>query len=122
MIKKETRLFLKPDNVSDENKTELQFYFHEIKRVFDTNVEEITTDRLLDKFQQIPRVLRKFIKNNIVPDFQMFTQYTRNLNILRTTNCNENYYRQILLGELKRKYKTSNRITSYLQKQMQKWT
>jgi len=48
---------LMSDTVSNMDKMELQFYFHEIKRVFDTNVEEITTDKLLDKFQQIMRVL-----------------------------------------------------------------
>ncbi|MBV1730331.1 MAG: transposase, partial [Methanobacterium sp.] len=54
--------------------------------------------------------------------FQRLIQFTRNQNIPRTTSCNENYYRQTLPDELKRKYKITNGINNYLQKQMQKWT
>ena len=88
-------------------------------------MEEIATqrlERLLDKFNNIPKFLQKFIKNKIVPDFQRLTQFTRNHNIPRTTSCNENYYRQTLPDELKRKYKTTNGIINYLLKQMENWT
>lgn len=125
MIKKEIYPILKSDNVSDEDKMELRFYFSEIKHIFDTNVEKIATqrlERLLDKFEEIPGVLQNFIKDRIVPDFQRLTQYTRNPNVPRTTSCNENYFGQTLPGELKRKYKTPNGITNYLQKQMKNWT
>lgn len=125
MIKKELYPILRYDNVSDEDKMELRFYFSEIKNIFDTNVEEIAIQRLeklLDKFSQIPKVLQKFVKNTIVPDFQRLTQYMRNPNVSRTTSCNENYYRQTLPDELKRKFKTPNGIANYLQLQMEKWT
>ncbi|MEG3224632.1 MAG: hypothetical protein BME94_03655, partial [Methanobacteriales archaeon Met13] len=65
--------FLKSDNVSNEDKTELRYYIHEIKHLFNTNVEEIATQRLeelLLEFNTIPQVLQKIIKNNIIPDFQ----------------------------------------------------
>ncbi|MEN4007006.1 MAG: hypothetical protein PQ975_11040, partial [Methanobacterium sp.] len=55
-------------------------------------------------------------------DFERLTQYTRNPNVPKTISCNENYYPQTLPDELKRKYKTPNGITNYLQKQMQNWT
>ncbi len=125
MIKQELYPLLKSDKTSDEEKKQLKFYFEEIKHIFDTYVDEIAIhrlERLLDEFNLIPKILQKIIKDKIVPDFQRLTQYTRNPNIPRTTSCNENYYRQTLPDELKRKYKTPNGITNYLQKQMKKWT
>jgi len=104
MIKKEIHSFLKSDNISNEDKTELRYYFNEIKHLFNTNVEEIATQRLeelLLEFNTILQVLQKIIKNNIIPDFQRLIQFTRNQNIPRTTSCNENYYRQTLPDELK---------------------
>jgi transposase-like protein len=124
-IKTEIYTILRSYNISEEDKMNLRYYFHEIKHIFDTNVEEIATqrlERLLDKFNNIPKFLQKFIKNKIVPDFQRLTQFTRNHNIPRTTSCNENYYRQTLPDELKRKYKTTNGIINYLLKQMENWT
>jgi len=88
-------------------------------------VEEIAIqrlERLLDKFNYIPKVLHKFIKDKIFPDFQILTQYMRNPNVPRTTNCNENYYLQTLPDELKRKFKTPNRINNYLLRKMENWT
>lgn len=125
MIKKEMRPILKSEKTSDYDKMELQFYFHEIRHIFNTYVEEIAIqrlERLLSKFNQITKVLQKFIKEKIIPDFQRLTQYTRNPNIPRTTNCNENYYRQTLPDELKRKFKTPNGINNYLQRKMENWT
>jgi hypothetical protein len=57
-----------------------------------------------------------------IKDFERLTQYTQNPNVPRTISCNENYYRQTLPDELKRKFKTPNGITNYLQKQMKNWT
>jgi len=124
-IKDEIYPILRSKTVSDEDKMRLRFYFREIKHIFNTNVEKIATqrlERLLDKFEEIPGVLQNFVKDRIVPDFQRLTQYTRNPNVPKTTSCNENYFGQTLPDELKRKYKTSNGITNYLQKQMKKWT
>lgn len=125
MIKTEIYKSLRSDNVHDEYKMDLRFYFNEIKHIFDSNVEGIVIqrfERLLGKFNQIPKVLQKIIKKNIIPNFQRLTQYTKNPNIPRTTSCNENYYRQTLPDELKRKFKTPNGINNHLQKQMQNWT
>jgi len=125
MIKKEIYPILKSEKVSNKEKMELRYYFHEIRHIFDTYVEEIAIqrlERLLPKFNQIPKVLQKFIKEKIVPDFQRLTQYTRNPNIPRTTNCNENYYRQTLPDELKRIFKTPNGISNHLQRKMENWT
>ncbi len=94
-MKDEIYPILRPKTVFYEDKMRLRFYFREIKHVFDTYVEEISTqrlERLLDEFSQIPTVLQKFIKNNIIPDFRRLTQFTRNPNVPRTTSCNENYY------------------------------
>ncbi|MEN4005995.1 MAG: hypothetical protein PQ964_01325 [Methanobacteriaceae archaeon] len=45
ILKKEIYPLLKSDNVSDEDKMELRFYFREIKSIFDTYVEEIVIQR-----------------------------------------------------------------------------
>jgi len=54
--------------------------------------------------------------------FEILTQYARNPNVSRTSSCNENYYLKTLQDELKRKLKTLNGITNYLQIQMKNWT
>lgn len=124
-IKKEISPILKSEKVSKEYKTELKSYFQKIRDIFDTYVEEIALERLeklLNEFNQIPKVLQKIIKNKIIPDFQRLTQYMKNPNIPRTTSCNENYYRQTLPDNLKRKFKTTNGINNHLQRKMENWT
>ena len=90
-IKKEIRPILKSEKVSKEYKTELKSYFQKIRDIFDTYVEEIALERLeklLNEFNQIPKVLQKIIKNKIIPDFQRLTihekpKYTTNNQLQR---------------------------------------
>jgi transposase-like protein len=116
---------LRSKKTSEDEKTKLKKYFKEIRRIFDTTNYETATkylNELLSCFDNIPRVLQRFITKNILPNLNRLTQFMHNPNIARTSNYIENYYRQTLPKAHKKIYKTINGLTNYLQLKMQKWT
>lgn len=116
---------LRSKKTSEDEKIKLKLYFKEIRKIFDTTNYEIATKHLkelLKCFDDIPRVLQKFITKNILPNLNRLTQFMHNSNIARTSNYIENYYRQTLPKAYKKKYKTINGLINYLKLKMQKWT
>jgi hypothetical protein len=116
---------LRSNKTSEDEKIKLKLYFKEIRKIFDTTNYEIATKHLkelLKCFDDIPRVLQKFITKNILPNLNRLTQFMHNSNIARTSNYIENYYRQTLPKAYKKKYKTINGLINYLKLKMQKWT
>ena len=116
---------LRSKKISDDEKTKLKLYFKEIRKIFDTTKYETATkhlDELLSCFDDIPRILQRFITKNILPNLNRLTQFMHNPNIARTSNYIENYYRQTLPKAHKKKYKTINGLINYLKLKMQKWT
>jgi len=106
-------------------KTRLKKYFKEIRQIFDTKNYETATNllkELLSHFDNIPRVLQRFITKKILPDFNRLTQFMHNPKISRTSNYVENYYRQTLPRANKKKYKTITGLINYLKLKIQKWT
>ncbi|MDO9045869.1 MAG: transposase, partial [Methanobacteriaceae archaeon] len=77
---------------------------------------------LLKDFNKIPRVLQRFIKQKILPDYKRLTNYMEHHKIPRTSNTVENYYRQTEPEQIKKKYKTITRILTYLHHKMKNWT
>jgi len=55
----------------------------------------------------------------VIPDFQRLTQFMRNPMIARTTSSNENHYRQTDPKQIKKIYKTTTGIPSYLSPKME---
>ena len=116
---------LRSKKTSDDEKTKLKKYFKEIRKIFDTNNYKTATkdlEELLKCFDDIPRVLQRFITKNILPNLNRLTQFMQNPKIARTSNYIENYYRQTLPKAHKKKYKTINGLINYLKLKMQKWT
>jgi len=71
---------LKSNKTSKNEKTRLKKYFKEIRNIFDTENEETAKTRLkqlLTKFNDIPKVLQRFITKKIIPDFTRLTQFMR---------------------------------------------
>ncbi|HEY0196338.1 MAG TPA: ISNCY family transposase [Methanobacterium sp.] len=125
MIGKPIYKILKDKTVSKQDKIRLTLYFTEIKNIFRTFNEKTAIQRLetlLEKFTDIPQVLQRFITKKIIPDFQRLTQFMRHLYISRTSNPNENYFRQTDPEQIKRKYKTTKGFTNYTNLKMQYWT
>ena len=86
--------------------------------------EYITMERLellLNKYDDIPLFLQGYIQKKILPDLERITPLMRDLSISRTTNPVENYYRQTDPGQIKKRYKTSRGILSYLTGKMEYW-
>ncbi|MBZ2164910.1 hypothetical protein [Methanobacterium spitsbergense] len=109
----------------NRDKISLCLYFTEIKNIFRTYNEKTSTKRLeqlLNKFNNIPKLLQKFIAKKIILDFTRLTHYTRDPLINKTSNHVENYYRQTDPEQIKTKYKTKTGILSYLKLKMQNWT
>ena len=79
-------------------------------------------ERLLDEYDDIPRVLRGYIRKKILPDFERLTLFMRDGLVSRTTNPLENYYRQTDPDQIKKKYKASQGMLSYLARKMDYWT
>lgn len=116
---------LKSKKTPKRSKINICLYFTYIKETFRTYNEKTAEKRLknlLDKFKNIPYVLRQFIENKIIPDFQRLTHFMRDPMIQRTSNSVENYYRQTDPEQIKTRYKTNNGILSYLNQKMKKWT
>jgi transposase-like protein len=116
---------LRSKKISDDEKTKLKLYFKEIRKIFDTTNYETATkhlDELLRCFDDIPRILQRFITKNILPNLNRLTQFMHDPKIARTSNYIENYYRQTLPKAHKKKYKTINGLINYLKLKMQKWT
>jgi hypothetical protein len=93
MIGDSIRKILKSKKVSNRDKINLCLYFTEIKNIFRTYNETIAIQllkELLTKFNDIPKVLQKFITKKIIPDFQRLTHYTRDTFIPKTSNHVEN--------------------------------
>ena len=116
---------LRSKKASYRDKIKLCLYFTDIKNIFrtyDENVAIKRLEKLLDEYDDIPRVLRGYIRKKILPDFERLTQFMRDGLVPRTTNPVENYYRQTDPDQIKKKYKTSQGILSYLARKMEYWT
>jgi hypothetical protein len=110
---------------SEEGKTRLKKHFKEIREIFDAQNYETASnllEELLSCFDNIPRLLQRFITKKILPDFNRLTQSIQNHKISRTSNYVENYYIQTLPRANKKKYKTIHGLINYLKLKMQKWT
>ena len=111
--------------ITEDEKFKLKKYFKEIMKIFNTYNYETAENRLnklLSKYNDIPRYLQRFIHRKIIPDFTRLTSFMQDHKIARKTNQVENYYRQTLPKAIKRKYKTIKGLCNYLKLQMQKWT
>ncbi|MBM4241492.1 MAG: ISNCY family transposase [Euryarchaeota archaeon] len=131
---------LKDKTIPRQVKIRLVLYFTEIKNIFRTFNEKTAIKRLetlLEKFDDIPKVLQGFIIKKIIPDFQRLTQFLRlfvaslkiydfqfmrHPYISRTSNPDENYYRQTDPEQVKRKYKKPEGFLNYASLKMQYWT
>jgi transposase-like protein len=125
MIGDKLRLRLRSKKVSENEKTKLKEYYEEIQGIFNTNNYETAKQRfnkILSKFDNIPRLLQRFVTKKILPDFQRLTQFMHDPNISRTTNQVENYYRQTLPKAIKRIFKTPEGLSTYLKLKENKWT
>jgi len=125
MIRDKLYKLLRSKKTSEDEKTKLKKYFKEIREIFDTKNYETTSNllgELLSHFDNISRVLQRFITKKILPDFNRLTQFMHNPKISRTSNYVENYYRQTLPRANKKKYKTIHGLINYLKLKMQKWT
>jgi len=115
---------LKSKRISTRDKLSLCLYSTELKNIFRKYNEITATQRLkelLTKFNEIPKVLQKFITKKIIPDFQRLTHYTRDPLITKTSNHVENYYRQTEPEQIKTKYKTNKGILNYLKMDTKTW-
>ena len=111
--------------LTEREKISLCLYFTDIKNIFRTYNLKTSNQRLkmlLNNFDRIPRVLQRFIKQKIVPDYKRLTNYMENHKIPRTSNTVENYYRQTEPEQIKKKYKTITGILTYLHHKMKNWT
>jgi transposase-like protein len=125
MIGKLVYPILRKKTIKRQDKIRLALYYTEIKNIFRTFNENTAIQRLetlLEKYNKILKVLQKFIKNKIIPDFQRLTQFMRHPHIPRTSNSNENYYRQTNPEQIKRKYKKPEGLLNYANLKMQYWT
>jgi transposase-like protein len=116
---------LRNKTIHKQDKIRLILYFTEIKNIFRTFNEKTAIKRLetvLEKFDDIPKVLQRFITKKIIPDFQRLTQFMRYDYISRTSNPDENYYRQTDPEQIKRKYKKPEGFLNYANLKMQYWT
>jgi hypothetical protein len=79
-------------------------------------------EQLLDEYDNIPRVLRGYIRGKILPDFDRLTLFMRDGLVSKTTNPLENYYQHTDPESVKKKYKTSRGLLSHLALKMEYWT
>lgn len=125
MIGNSVYKILKSKKPTKQEKISLCLYFTELKNIFRTYNEETAIQRLetlLDKFDDIPKVLQRYLTKKILPDFQRLTHFMRSPFIERTSNKVENYYRQTDPNQIKKIYKTITGILGYLNQKMKKWT
>ena len=117
MIRDKLYKLLRSKKTSEDEKTRLKKYYKEIRQIFDTTNYETATKHLkelLSCFDDIPRILKRFITKNILPNLNRLTQFMHNPNIARTSNYIENYYRQTLPKAYKKKYKTTKGLINPL--------
>lgn len=125
MIGGDVYAVLRSKKASYRDKIKLCLYFTDIKNIFRTYDENVAIERLeklLDEYDDIPRVLRGYIQKKILPDFERLTLFMRDGFVSKTTNPVENYYRQTDPDQIKKKYKTSQGMLSYLARKMEYWT
>jgi transposase-like protein len=125
MIGDDVYYVLRSKKASYRDKIKLCLYFTDIKNIFRTYNENTAIERLeilMGEYDDISRVLQEYIRKKILPDFERLTQFMRDGLISRTTNSVENYYRQTDPDQIKKKYKTSQGILSYLARKMEYWT
>ena len=116
---------LRSKKVTEREKISLCLYFTDIKNIFRTYNSKNSQKRLnklLEDFNIIPRLLQRFIKQKIIPDYKRLTTFMENNKIPRTSNTVENYYRQTEPEQIKKKYKTKKGILTYLHYKMKNWT
>ncbi|MDI6725130.1 MAG: transposase family protein [Methanobacterium sp.] len=116
---------LRSKKVTEREKISLCLYFTDIKNIFRTYNSKTSKKRLnklLEDFNIIPRLLQRFIKQKIIPDYKRLTTFMKNNKIPRTSNTVENYYRQTEPEQIKKKYKTITGILTYLHYKMKNWT
>lgn len=116
---------LRSKKASRRDKIKLCLYFTDIKNIFrtyDENVAIERLERLLSEYDNIPRVLQRYIRKKILPDFERLTLFMRDGCVSKTTNPVENYYRQTDPDQIKKKYKTSQGMLSFLARKMDYWT
>lgn len=116
---------LRSKKITEREKISLCLYFTDIKNIFRTYNHKTSNQRLnnlLKDFNKIPRVLQRFIKQKIVPDYKRLTNFMEHHKIPRTSNTVENYYRQTEPEQIKKKYKTITGILTYLHHKMKNWT
>ena len=125
MIGEDVYAVLRSKKASYRDKIKLCLYFTDIKNIFRTYDENVAIERLeklLDEYDDIPRVLREYIRKKILTDFERLTLFMRDGFVSKTTNPVENYYRQTDPDQIKKKYKTSQGMLSYLARKMEYWT
>ena len=116
---------LRSKKVTEREKISLCLYFTDIKNIFRTynsKTSQKRLEKLLNDFNRIPRLLQRFIKQKIIPDYKRLTTFMENNKIPRTSNTVENYYRQTEPEQIKKKYKTKKGILTYLHYKMKNWT
>ncbi len=116
---------LRSKKVTEREKISLCLYFTDIKNIFRTynsKTSQKRLEKLLNDFNRIPRLLQRFIKQKIIPDYKRLTTFMENNKIPRTSNTVENYYRQTEPEQIKNKYKTKKGILTYLHYKMKNWT
>ena len=105
------------------SKIRLCILFTEIKEIFRTYNTNIANERLnilIEKSNEIPRVINKFIQK-IEEDFERLTLFMRDGFVSRTTNPIENYYRTTMPDSLKRIFKTTHGVLNYLDIRRDYW-
>jgi transposase-like protein len=123
MIGKKIFPKLRSKFISNTNKIRLCIIFTEIKeifRTFDLNIAINRLNILLEKSNEVPRVLNKFI-SKIKDDFERLTLFMRDGFVSRTTNPIENYYRTTLPDYLKRIFKTPHGALKFLDIRKNYW-
>jgi len=116
---------LKKKDVSKREKISLCLYFTDIKNIFSIYNEKTAKSRLkalLKKFNDIPKVLQRYLTKKILSDFEILTYFMKDSIIVRTSNPVENYYRQTDPDQIKKIYKIAQGILSYLTQKMKKRT
>lgn len=113
MIRNSVHKILKSKKVTRQKKISLCPYFTELKNIFHTYNEETAIQRLktlLEKFNDIPKVLQRYLNKKILPDFQRLTHFMRSTFIERTSNKVENYYRKPDPNQIKKNHNRNTRL------------
>lgn len=116
-INHKLKVYCRRNKLTEEEKSSIYDNADELKEIF----QQKTTNESITKFKQylknyntIPIVLKKFIRKHIINHFSRYIQHLKDLNIPKTSNKAENYYRQTDPEKIKKKYKTKKGILSFL--------